>query len=221
MKSASSGKGGSRRSKQVDLEEAIADKGGARIGHNKPAELTNDEKQALHYRHCTDYETKLAAKKKVEAEFKNACKVIKSEGDSVARIKMTLRARTPEGEDALKAEMQDIADTLRWSGTSVGDTKDLFPVDRTPAIERAFAEGKRAGMDGQPCSPPYDPSVPQYKAWMDGWSEGQSVLASAFGKKPADPDPVTTLIPAADVSDVPFAAGDEVRTTSGEDVTQH
>lgn len=175
-----------RRKKQMDIEDAI-DAGTPKAGHNK-APLTDDERHALHLRHCREYEVALSAKKEVDADFKNVGKRIKSEDDSVAMVKKTIMARTPEGEAALKGEMEETANVLRWSGVDVGDTKDMFPTDRTPSVDRANAEGKRAGMDGAVCKPPHDPSVPQYKAWIDGWQDGQGILASAFEKMPT-PEP--------------------------------
>lgn len=192
------------RRKQKDIEEAIAEAKPPGMGHNK-AELTEDEKRALHYRHCREYEVALTAKKKADAEIKNCGKRIKAEDDSVTKVKKTIQARTPEGEAALKAEITETAEVLRWSGTNVGENADLFPVDRTPAIERARAEGKRVGLEGGPCSNPHDPSVPQYQAWMDGWQDGQGVLASAFKKAPTMP-PEGEHTNGADVSDPPFAA---------------
>lgn len=174
-----------RRKKQTDIEDAI-DADTPKAGGNST--LTDDERHALHLRHCREYEVALSAKKKVDADFKNVGKRIKSEDDSVAMVKKTIMARTPEGEAALKGEMEETANVLRWSGVDVGDTKDMFPTDRTPSVDRANAEGKRAGMDGAVCKPPHDPSVPQYKAWIDGWQDGQTILASAFAKMPT-PEP--------------------------------
>lgn len=183
-----------RRKKQVDLEESIGESKAAESRKN--SELTEGERQALHYRHCREYEVALAAKKKSDAEIKNVGKRIKAEHDSVAKVKKTIEARSPEGEAKLKAEIAETAEVLRWSGVSVGETAELFPEDRTPGVDRARAEGRRAGLDGQAAKPPHDPSVPQYGAWMDGWQDGQGELASAFQKTkvdvPADLDTVDT-----------------------------
>lgn len=175
-----------RRKKQTDIEDAIDEKT-PKAGHNK-APLTDDEKHALHLRHCREYEVALSAKKKVDADFKNVGKRIKAEDDSVTKVKKTILARSPEGEAALKAEMEETANVLRWSGVSVGETLDMFPVDRTPGVDRAKHEGKRAGLAGEPRKPPHDPSVPQYNSWLDGYHEGQTILASAFAKMPT-PEP--------------------------------
>lgn len=150
-------------------------------GHNQ---LSEDERNGLHLQHVREYEVVLAAKKKADADIKNCGKRIKAEGDSVAKVKKTIRARTPEGEDELRAEIEETMEVLRWSGVNVGDTKEMFPEDRTPSVDRARAEGKRAGLDGQTAKPPHDPSTEQYKAWMEGHGEGQAVLGRGFKQLP-------------------------------------
>lgn len=147
--------------------------------------LTDEQRQALHYQHCAQYEAAIATKKKADAAIKNVGKIIKAEGGSVDQVKKTLLARTPEGETELRREMAETLEALRWSGVEVGETAELFPEDRTPSIERARAEGKRAGLAGQPAKPPHDPNTEQYRAWMEGHGEGQTVLAKGF--KPIQP----------------------------------
>jgi ribosome modulation factor len=48
--------------------------------------------------------------------------------------------------------------------------------DRTPAVDRARAEGKRAGMNGESMKPPYDTTLPQHDQWVEGWHEGQKAI---------------------------------------------
>lgn len=211
------GRGGSkRRKRQADIEDAVAD--AAAEDQRKNSDLNDDERHALHLRHVREYQVGLAAKKKADAELKNVGKRIKAEGDSVAKVKKTILAQTPEGEAELRAEMEETLQVLRWSGVHTGETKDMFPDDRTPAVDRARAEGKRAGMDGQACSPNYDPSVPQHAAWIEGWQEGQAILASAFAKKP-EPDPLSGET-AADL-DAAAAAADSLAEPSAEGAAVH
>lgn len=156
----------------------------ATIGDNsngaKP-ELTDAERQALHFQHVKTYQKALGAKKDADAKFKNACKVIKAEGGSVRAVKLTIDLQTPEGEAAFRARMAEEAEIAGWNG--LGVQIDLFADERQPAEDRAFEEGRRAGMKGEPKKPPYDPSVPQYGKWMDGHAEGNAVLASEGFKK--------------------------------------
>lgn len=173
-------------------------------GHN--SELSDDQRQALFWQHKRDYVAALAAKKKADADLKNVAKRAKAElGDTaVADIKLALELETKEGETAVKARMEAQARVLRWLGLPLGTQTELFPdVDPRPSDEVAAEAGKRSGLAGEPCQCPHDASVPQYKAWMDGWQEGQKVLLQ------------TKLRPLADAGD----GGDEqCDGADGEDV---
>lgn len=149
----------------------------------KESNILNDEqRQALHLnQHVPAYQRALDAKKRADADLKNVCKLIKSEGGSVEDVKLTLQLQTPEGEEAFRSKMARQAEVAAWNG--VGVQLDLMSAKDMPAEDRAFGEGKRAGMRGEPARPPYDPSVPQYKRWMEGHSEGNAVLASEGFKK--------------------------------------
>lgn len=143
------------------------------------SELTDDQRQALFWQHKRFYEAALAAKKKANANLKNVAKAAKSElGDTaVADIKLAIELETEEGEANVKARMEAQARVMRWLGLPVGTQADMFPSgDLTPAVDKASADGKRAGLAGEPCACPHDSSVPQYKAWMDGWHDGQKIL---------------------------------------------
>jgi hypothetical protein len=149
-------------------------------GHNIEG-LSDAQRQALHLsQHVPAYEKALAAYKAAGSELKRVGKEIKAEGGSVAKCKRTIALRTPEGEAAFKAEMAELAEIAAWSG--VGVQLDLLVNDREPADDRAFGEGKRAGMSGETARPPYDPSTSQHKRWLDGHADGQAVLSKGFTK---------------------------------------
>lgn len=148
-------------------------------GHN--SNLTDAERQALHFVHVRDYQRELAAKKKADAELKNTAKRIKSEGGSVRAVKLTIELATPEGEAAFRARMAEEAEVASWNG--VGVQVDMFADEREPAEDRAFGEGRRAGMKGEPNKPPHSPETVQFRKWMEGYSEGNSVLASEGFKR--------------------------------------
>lgn len=193
-----------RKRKQKDLEESIDESKQAE--QRKNSELTEDERRALLFQHVKSYEERLAAKKKADADLKNACKLAKSElgKDAVADIKDVIALKSPEGEAALQAEIERKLRIARIMNAPVGH-QFSFTEDMRPATDKAFEEGKRAGLDGQACSPPHDPSVPQYGSWMEGWHAGQAVLASGFRDKIStapvthDPDPVDTSDPPFDI----------------------
>lgn len=189
---------GAKKPKQDDIEKAI---------ERKNSELTPEEKQALHFAHIKEYQVADAALKKAQAEIKNVGKRIKAEGGSVAQVKKSIQAMTPEGEAALKAEMEDTAQVLRWAGVEVGETKDMFPTDRRPSEDRAFEAGKIAGMRGDDMRPPHDPSVPQYQRWLDGWHAAQEILLSGFRDKVTVKDDIEGAAPPkVDTANAPFHA---------------
>ena len=46
--------------------------------------------------------------------------------------------------------------------------------------EKEFEEGKRVGLAGDPCKPPFDGSSPAYQKWINGWHRGQELKAQNF-----------------------------------------
>ena len=148
------------------------------VGHNGPPELTDEQRQALFFQHKKAYQAALAVKKEADAKFKNVCKLAKSElgKDAVADIKTAIDLESDEGDEKVQAEVDRLLRVARWMGASPGQQFNLFDTSGVPATERAFDEGKRVGMAGEPKNPPYDSSVPQYTSWMEGWDIGQQAL---------------------------------------------
>jgi len=174
-----------KRGRKTAKAESGSEPSGATPGHNSA--LSDDERQALHWTHVQAYETSLAAFKTANADLKNTARRIKAEGDSVAKVQISIALRTPEGEAAFKARIQEEMEVAAWNG--VGVQTELFgDADLMPAVDRAFNDGKRAGMKGEPRKPTHDPSTEQYRRWMDGYTEGNGVLANNGFKAPDDAD---------------------------------
>lgn len=171
-----------RKRRQKDIEESIDE--AKQVDQRKNSELTDEERRALLFQHVKTYEQRLAAKKTADANLKNACKVAKAElgKDALADIKDVIALKSPEGEALIRGEIERQLRVARYMNAAVGH-QFTFAEDMRPAIDRAYEEGKRAGLDGEPASPPHDPSVPQYDSWMEGWHAGQAVLASNFRDK--------------------------------------
>lgn len=157
-----------------------------------PSTMDDDDLQVLFFQHKNSYVAALAKKKKADADFKNACKLAKSElkssgmADAVDRIKLAILLETDEGDASLKERLENELRVARWMGTSVGTQFSLFDgPDRTPAVDRAFDDGKRAGLSGEPAKPPHSPDTEQYRRWMAGHSEGNTALATKGFKAPA------------------------------------
>lgn len=194
-----------RRKKQTDIEESIADQ--ALEQQRLNSELTDDERRALTYHWKRDYTAALQAKKDADAALKNICKKAKAElgKGAVADIKALIALETPEGETEIKTDIERQLRVARWAGAPVGTQFQFFD-NSGPAEDQAFENGKVAGFNAKDCAPPYDPSVPQYKRWIEGWQAAQEVLASGFAKTKQDVEGAD--VPESDMSDVPFRPAD-------------
>lgn len=174
------------RRKKTDVDPPV---GGEtpKAGHNQ---LTEDQMRALFFQHKDNYEVALSDKKTADARLKNVCKTARAElgKTAVLDIKDAIALEEPEGEAAHRADIERKIRIAKWMNSPIG-TQFTFAEDMTPSIDRAFDEGKRIGLAGAPCNPPHDPSVPQYARWMEGFHEGQAVLANGGFKKPAEAQP--------------------------------
>lgn len=172
--------------------------GATTADHNaiRPGELTDDQKQALFWQHLKTYEKALDAKKQADADLKNACKLIKSEGTKLSDIKLALME--PEAFEAhVRSEAESLIRVAKWLGSPVGTQFTFFDEpDRTSSDEKAFADGKRAGLAGEDCSPPFAKHLPQAGRWLEGWHAGQEVVLKGFKPTP-EPDDFDDLEPAA------------------------
>jgi hypothetical protein len=146
----------------------------------KNTELTEDEQRVLLFQHKRQYEGALAVKKKADADLKNVCKLAKSECGkwAVADIKDLILLEQDKGAEAMKADIERKLRLARWAGAAVGTQFSFEEVDRRAGEDVARENGKIAGMKGEACNPPHDPSVPQHQAWIAGWHDGQAVLMS-------------------------------------------
>lgn len=105
---------------------------------------------------------------------------------AVRDIRTWALLKDEKGEDKLKEKIEAQMRIARWLGLTIGTQADLFGEDRTPSVDRAYAEGKRDGLAGNPCKPDYAPELEQYRRYMDGFHEGQSVLAKGIKPIPED-----------------------------------
>lgn len=155
----------------------------AAIGDNK---LNDDELRTLAFQWRDKYAKALAKKKIADADFKNVCRGAKAEigKGAVDIIKDLITLEDPEGEVLCREKLKRQADAMRWAGLPLGTQIELAlgEQDRTPAVDRAFDEGKKMSAEGLPAKPQYDPSTPQYRAFMDGYAEHQAVLAGKIGR---------------------------------------
>ena len=153
------------------------------IGHNSngtASDLTDDQRQALFFSWKRKYETALAKKRESDSALKLVAKQAKAElgDDAVKSIKDAILLDTEEGDALLRAEIERVMRVARWMNIPFGSQAELFTdfTDRRPAVDRARAEGKKAGMEGLPMKPPYANTLPQFDQWVEGWHEGQTAI---------------------------------------------
>jgi hypothetical protein len=160
--------------------------GGASTKPKTTAEaLSDDQRYSLVEEHRQTYERLLAAKKTADNALKNHGKVIKADlgKHGMSQVQALIEASTPEGEAAVKERIRRDAEVLRWLGVPIGTQTDMFPVDRTPAVERAYAEGKRQGLAGESCNNPHHHATEAHREHNRGYEDGQETMARNGFKK--------------------------------------
>lgn len=185
---------GSKNRKTLEREEAEAKASGSDtpapasangIGHNgpppdKPAELTDEQKQTLALQHKHKLKALIEEKDSIVGKIRSAKKVIKADlgKDGVGLVEDMIKLETEEGEADMHARMERAMRAARYMATSLGTQFQLFE-DRQPAAERAAAEGRRDGMAGKTLNPGeagYQSGTPQYDAYANAWHGGQKAL---------------------------------------------
>lgn len=160
--------------------EGAGDAASPGLGHNIPV-LTDDDKQRIAIGHKKAYQTALAAKKEADAKLKNVAKLAKAEitwTDGVALLKDMILLETDSGEAELRARAERARMAAIYMAAPLGSQFDFFD-DRMPAVDRAYAEGKRDALAGEALRNTYDPSVPQFGRYAEGWHDGQRALIDA------------------------------------------
>jgi hypothetical protein len=186
----------------------------------KPAEktgLTDEQKQVLWFQAKKQI---LALKATIASEtgkLRNVFKTLKADlGLTRADVDFAISLDNDEDDKALTTHRRRM-ELARWEGHPIGTQPDLFDgVDRTPAVDKAKARGKKDGLAGNPCDPQADPSTPQYGAYMEAFHEGNAELARSGIKPPPAPTApgqleafATEGLPPADGAEPAVAAEEE------------
>jgi hypothetical protein len=149
-------------------------------GDERPG-LTPNEEQALFLQHRTSWnegQAKLKAAEKIVADVVAA---LKADGFTKKQMQIADSLGSLKGEVKIEAEVADRLKVARWIGHKLGAQMDLFEQpDRTPAVDIAYGEGKRASMTNKPARPDYAPSSPQYASYMAGYHDHQRELAGGL-----------------------------------------
>lgn len=153
-------------------------------------ELSDEDRQALFFDHLRKARPLFEAKKEAARDLKQAKELAEGEGVSWKDIEAAIKADTEEGRAKLIADVQRQQRLAQWLGLPVGASPDLFDdAANGDQAKRAAAEGKRAGMNGDPCKPPaqYAPGSEAYNAWCSGHADGNAALARRTIKPKVDP----------------------------------
>lgn len=198
----------------------MAKKGDLQHDNTRNEPLTDDELHALTLQHKKKYEAALAAKKRTAAELLGVTKLIKAElGDTGLKdIKDLIAADSEDDyEEKFQAELERKARLARWAGLSVGAQADLFDFGAVkPGVaERAFEDGKRAGLAGEVCKPPLDGGGEGHNEYVRGWHEGQASNMSLIKKTDAKEAP---LIVSTDREDNGVDEFDEAASVEDDDI---
>lgn len=146
-------------------------------GHNG---LTDDQHEVLFFINRRDWFEAMAAKKAADAKVKLVGKTIKADlgPNGLDEIKTYEKAQTEEGAAEIKAKMESTRRAMNLAGIPIGTQLDLL-VDRAPLDERAYKQGREAGLKGDSLSNPYNESTAEGDAYARGWREGQDAILAA------------------------------------------
>lgn len=155
----------------------------ARPGDNGgPGAMTSDERAALHFSHVRKFQAAKGDVDDARKELNRIKKLIQKEGGSVKQCEITILLQTEDGEKAFRARIESELQVAEWNG--VGVQLGLFgEVDRTPAADRHFADGKRAGLKAERRTPPNQVPQIHHNDWLSGYDVGQEANQQAFIKQ--------------------------------------
>jgi len=143
----------------------------------QPGALTPDQQRALFLQHKDRRRKLLEVLQTANSEVRNHLKVVKADGFTKEQLDIALKLDTPAGEEAVRMKITQTLQAARYVGSEIGAQMELFTQpDVTPAVDRAYDEGKQASMENKRAEPPYHPSTEQYRKFMSGYHDHQATL---------------------------------------------
>ncbi|QHJ77069.1 MAG: hypothetical protein [Bacteriophage sp.] len=174
-------------------------------GHN--SKLTDDEKKALFFHHVRK-EIDIAAQiKELQNIRKSQRKTAQADGITLAKLDFAIKAMAAEEKENVVDAETNRLEVLSWLNLAPGFQADLFE-DTAPALDRVKKDGERAGLLGKDGKSQYLEGTEEDTAWLEGWRNGQAVLAKNFESaraKLSEPDDET--------DDDPFPDNDDEATS--------
>jgi uncharacterized protein (UPF0335 family)/ribosome modulation factor len=150
------------------------------IDHNlpAPAPLTDDQNAALLIQGVGKIEALLEKQAETTSSIRIIRKSLKAEGfdKPVVDYALYLRKTQPEVAEELHRQQLKVA---RWLAHPIG-TQSSFDLDLELPIDRAFLDGRAAGMEGVAATvpPKFSVSNEASNRWLEGWHAGQAALMS-------------------------------------------
>jgi ribosome modulation factor len=147
----------------------------AAVGHNSQG-LTEAEREALLFHHLRHIKTAKEELEEARSEYNRLRKLAKADGFKLRNVDFAMKCWEAEDEQTIADDLREQAQIAMWFNLPLNFQGNLFDADRTPADERAFADGKRAGLQGKSCEAPRDLSQQNSQKWIAGWHEGQRMM---------------------------------------------
>jgi len=155
----------------------------------KLKEDDNEERhieRALFQHHRDIWNSWKAKQRALDEIYTKITAALKSDGFLVLDMKIADDlSGSPKQEQKVRVAVERRLKVARWIGHPLGAQMDLFEKPTPVAtVDRAFDEGKAAGMVGDKADPPTHFSAGELaQAWMAGWHEGQKLLVRHKIKK--------------------------------------
>lgn len=173
---------GARRNVTISKEPDMAKKkpDDADIGHNSNGaadaekhEMTAEERKTIFFHHYRRIANKKAMLDALREEYKTLRKEAKADGIVLADMDFALRCAEVDDAGIIPEELRRRSEIAAWFALPVHYQADLFE-DTRPLEDRAYEEGRAAGLQAKDGSSPYEGAVGQ--KWMQGWHDGQAAV---------------------------------------------
>lgn len=150
-------------------------------GHNSgepQIELTEEERRARLIRGVKEIEDLTDQLKPIQDKIKDVKKFLKGIGFDKFEVDYAMRLKRVDETEELDRRRRE-ARVAQWFNHPIGMQPDLFSdePDRTPSVDKAYEDGKIAGMEGLTCAPPTHLGQEQNQRWIEGWGDGQELIA--------------------------------------------
>lgn len=142
-------------------------------GHN--SELSVGEQRALMFHHFNLIEAQKIVVKVAQDALKKLKKTAKADKVVMSDLDYMARCAALEDPGIVPAEILRRAEIASWFALPVNFQPNMFD-DRTPLEDRAFEEGKVAGLQAKAPEAPYDAASAAGQKWLQGWHEGQRIM---------------------------------------------